>query len=315
MNIALQKQKLYEAFGKRCEENTDLFSSLTLRLHTKAEFFFKATSRDDLIKARKVATDLSIPFHLIGGGSNIVIQNEVLSGLTVKNEYRRKSVDSQGSDVLLTVSSGYLFPQLVSETVSEGIGGFEYHQGLPGTVGGAIYMNSKWTRPLSYVGDSVERAVVCDEHGVEKTVDKEYFTFSYDYSNLQKNHDVLLEVVFRLKKEDKSVLIQRSQEALLYRKKTQPMGKATCGCFFQNISEDEVERLSLPTGSAGFLIDKSKLKGARKGSFVVSSLHANFIINEGEGSVSDLLELVTLVKKTVKDHYNVELKEEVQLWK
>ena len=104
---------------------------------------------------------------------------------------------------------------------------------------------------------------------------------------------------------------EKAAWALDYRKKTQPFGVASSGCFFRNISRPEKERLNLPTTSAGYLIDKAGLKDFSVGSFYVSPIHANFIVNRKEGSREDLIKLLGIIKDKVKYKFGVELEEEV----
>ncbi len=164
-------------------------------------------------------------------------------------------------------------------------------------------MNSKWTKPLNYFGDRLISATLLDNEGNEKQVDHDYFKFAYDYSRLQETHEILVDAVFHLPKADPAVLQKRSQDALAYRKSTQPFGVASSGCMFQNVDGR----------SAGELIDRAGLKGARVGSFVVSDKHANFIINEGEGRTEDLKKLLEMIKTKVREVHGVELQEEVRI--
>ncbi len=318
--MKIQNSKVYEklenVLGKgRVVQNKNLFPYITLRTSTTAEYFFIAKSNEDNIAARKITTELDLPLLLLGGGSNIAPLQSPIKGLVVVNMcFKKEKIDETSEYVDLLVSSGYPMPRLVQETIADGLAGLEYHKGLPGTVGGAIFMNSKWTRPVCYVGDLLISAKLLDKTGDVRTVDRDYFEFAYDYSILQKTHEVILEVVLRLKKQDPSVLKQKALEAFTYRKQTQPYGVATSGCFFRNISEKDKNRLSLQTTSAGYLIDQSGLKGKQIGNFIVSDLHANFIINtskNGEGNPQDLVELLKLIKDGVKEKFGVELVEEV----
>jgi UDP-N-acetylmuramate dehydrogenase len=118
-------------------------------------------------------------------------------------------------------------------------------------------------------------------------------------------------VIFKLKKEKRELVKKRAQEALAYRKKTQPFGVFSSGCFFQNISEKEKLEKKLPTTSSGYLIDKAGLKNFSIGDFYISPIHANFIINKGNGKKEDLKKLLETVKKKVKEKFGIELKEEV----
>lgn len=303
---------LQQHFGDRVRKDKDISPYFTLRTQTKAEFYLEVESREDWIKAVKFCHDNNLPLFILGGGSNLAITQNVIPGLVIRNLYQKKEILFETDDsVDLLVSSGYSVARLVTETVALGFEGFEYHMGLPGSVGGAIYMNSKWTKPVMYFGDNLITATLLTRDGQEKKVDRSYFNFAYDYSILQETKEIVLEVVFRLKKNDPQILKKRSQESSDYRRATQPHGIATAGCFFQNITEEEQHRINMHTKSAGNLIDKAGLKGKKIGSFVVSDRHANFIVNTGEGRPEDLKSLVDLVKKTVKEKYNIDLKEEV----
>ena len=304
----------FKEFGlKKVKENIDLFPYLTLRTRTKAEYFFEARSAKDLILAKKASIEFKIPLFVLGGGTNLAVISPNITGLVVKNNYLLlEKIPSNNKDTsLVLVSSGYPVARLVNETIEAGLEGFEYQLGLPGTVGGAIYMNSKWTNPPSYFGSALLHANLIDNGGNVKKVSKDYFEFAYDSSVLQKTNEILLEAVFELKKTPVEVLKKRSQSALSYRRATQPIGTGTSGCFFRNIGENDKSRLSLETTSAGYLIDKTGLKGKKVGKFYVSPIHANFIINEGNGDPTDLKKLLTIIKEAVSKKYNVDLKEEV----
>ncbi len=215
----------------------------------------------------------------------------------------------------MLVSSGYPTNKLVIEIIEDGYEGLEYHKGLPGTIGGAIYMNSKWTKPLRYISDYLIKAELLNQQGVIKEVDHDYFDFKYDFSQLHKTKEIIIDLIFRFKKTNKKVLEKRAQQAADYRLKTQPKGVSTCGCFFRNISEKDRQRLNLPTNSVGYILDKLNLKGLTVGDFMISDVHANFIINKGEkkGKSEDLKKLLKIIKDRVKDKFGVELKEEVIL--
>ncbi|MFH0979408.1 MAG: UDP-N-acetylmuramate--L-alanine ligase [Candidatus Roizmanbacteria bacterium] len=294
------------------ENNVDLFQYLTLKTHVVAEYFINARFREDLIKAKKFVINNRLPIFLFGGGSNVAITQKKIYGLVIRNSYLKKEIVRKGRDYVdLLVSSGYPVSRLINETVELGLSGFEYHKGLPGTVGGAIAMNSKWIRPLTYFSDNLLYAYLVDDKGRVKKVNKSYFRFSYDYSVLKDTREFVLEAVFRLKNEDKKLLQKRTEEVLEYRRRTQPQGVASSGCFFKNISKDIQISKKLPTTSAGYLIDKSELKGLSVGDYCVSKAHANFIINCGNGKSEDLMKLVGIIKKRVKKKFGVELEEEV----
>ncbi len=299
---------------KDLESDVNLFKHTTIRSQSIAQYFFIARTRQDLIDIYKLSLQEKLGFLILGGGSNVAVISDYIKGIVVKNLYiDKKIIKDNDKEVLYQISSGYPTNKLVTETVNEGLEGIEYHLGLPGSIGGAVYMNSKWTNPLDYIGDHLEKAYLLTKTGTTKEVNKEYFNFAYDYSILQDTKEILLEAVFKFRKTEKGILLNRSNDALEYRKKTQPTGVFTSGCFFRNISDEEKKSKNLSTNSAGYLIDKSGLKGAKIGGFIISKDHANFIINDGSGKPKDLVKLLKLIKDRVKQKFHIDLKEEVVL--
>ncbi|MBW7960091.1 UDP-N-acetylmuramate dehydrogenase [Patescibacteria group bacterium] len=284
------------------QKNKNISHYLTLRNNVIAELFFEAKSREDLIAAKKYSLDNRLDIFILGGGSNLAVLKSRMDGLVVKNSYvDLKVIDGNEKEVKMSVSSGFPISLLIARSIQNGWSGFEYHQGLPGTVGGAVYMNSKWTKPLTYFGDNLVYAFLIDSKGREKKVGKSYFEFDYDHSILQKTKEILLEGVFILKKDSKEEIMKRAKFAFDYRRKTQPYGIASSGCFFKNYQGR----------SAGYMIDKAGLKGFSVGNYFVSPIHANFIINKGEGKREDLIELIHIIKNKVRDKFGVTLEEEV----
>lgn len=300
----------------RVRENVDLFPYLSMRIHTKAQYFFEAKTADDLVNAYLAVKENAIPLFLLGGGSNAVFRKSTVSGLVVKNSFSKFAILSEDAVfALVYVASGTPTSFVFQKTVEAGLAGFSYFKGLPGQIGGAIYMNSKWTKPPIHIGDNLVEATLIDVHGKTKTVQRSYFKFAYDYSYLQETHEILVDATFRLHKKDKKTLMEQAESALVYRKQTQPMGSATCGCFFQNITEEEQQLHNLPYRSAGYLIDKAELKGYTVGGFCVSDKHANFIENTGKGNArpEDLMTLIKTIKEKVEEKCGIILKEEVEL--
>lgn len=309
-----QISTLQQQLGDRLERDVNLYPFLTMRETVTAGFFTDARTKEELQDAVRAAISAKIPYLIIGGGSNIAPLKKAVDLFVIKNSYSSLRVlkDEKGF-VEVEVASGYPMARLVNETVEKGWEGLEYHKGLPGTIGGAIFMNSKWTKPWTYAGDCLLSAHLLSVEGESKKVEREYFKFAYDYSYLQTTGETVIDAVFRFKKADPAVLRERAEMSLQYRKNTQPFGVATAGCFFRNISKDEQETAKLPTTSAGYLIDQSGMKGIAVGAFEVSTKHANFIIHRGdkEGNPADLLQLVNQIKKKVKERFHIELHEEV----
>lgn len=305
-------EPIIEQFNNQVKIDKDISPYFTLRTSVIAAVYLEVKTKEDLKTAISICQSKDIPYIIIGGGSNMAVISNRIEAVVIRNAYSSKEVIEETEDsVLLRVGSGYSMTRLAKETAEMGLSGLELHMGLPGTVGGAVVMNSKWTQPDNYVGDSVEKIVLLTKSGEEKTVSREYAKFSYGYSYLQETNETILDVYFRLSVSDPTKVLMRAQEALAYRNKTQPKGNPTSGCFFKNISVQEQELYNLPTRSAGYLIEKAGLKGKKLGSYRISDLHANFILNEGSGNPEDLRAMISLIKERVKDDTGIELREEV----
>lgn len=296
---------LEKHLGKgRIKHEFSLAPLSTFKIGGPAEYYFEAESDEDLLNAVKAAHELSIPIIILGGISNVVVGKKGIRGLVVKNmnSYKRV-VDDQQDHVILRVGSGYSMSRLARETAQEGYAGLEYHFGLPGTVGGGIAMNSGWYahKPDKYIGDPLVQAMLVTSDGSSKIVDHDYFNFAYDYSIIKETHECIVWAEFKLEKQPAEELLNNTQTAIDHRKRTQPFGIPTSGCFFQNVNGE----------SAGKIIDEAGLKGFAIGGAEVSKLHANFIINTGDATSDDVEKLIQHVKDRVKESHNIELHEEI----
>lgn len=304
----------------RVKEQEPLSLHSSIKIGGPAKYYFEALTKEDLIKAVKIARENSISYFILGGGTNVLFPDAGYDGLVIKN--KAQNITLQGfkgkiekgqmnlNEIMLSAESGATINQLVRYTIEEGLEGLEYFLGQPGTVGGAVYNNAHWKKIL--IGDFIISAEIFDKENNILEVKKEYFRFGYDQSILHKSKDVALSVKFKLKKGDKDALWQRGNETLAYRKQTQPPFPSL-GCTFQNISQADAMRLATPnlTRSAGYLIDSCGLKGTIIGGAQISDKHANFIINIGNATSSDVLLLIKLIKSKVVEKFGVELKEEI----
>lgn len=315
--------ELQKVFGNRLKRDELMSRHTTFKLGGPAEYYVDIEKVDDLIKAVNTARTLKIPFFILGGGSNLIISDKGVKGLVIKNNCRKFDVMSMVGKVknrkidvdkaLVYAESGVIMNQLVRYTIDQGLSGLEYQLGLPGTVGGAIYMNSNFPRKGVYVGDCVYRARLLTKNGEVKEVDNSYFGFAYDRSILQGNGEIVLSVVFKLIPADKKILWERGEEALKYRTDTQPKG-ISAGCTFRNISISEAVTIPTPDRitSAGYLIDKAGLKGKKIGGAMISDKHANFILNSGDATAEDVVNLINLIKEEVHKKFGVNLHLEVK---
>lgn len=313
---------LSRVLGDRLLRDWPLARYTTFKVGGPADLFFEARTTDELIQAVQTARINHIPLFILGGGTNILIGDKGIRGFVVRNLTSTIAIrgvkggqTAQGhtGQVYVEADSGVIFNKLVRFTVDEGLSGLEMHLGLPGTVGGAVFMNSKWTHPVGYVGDVVHQATIVTGKGEITTVPRSYFQFAYDTSSIQKTGDTVVRVVFLLTRGEKQALWKIANESIAYRRETQPQGIASAGCAFKNITESEALAVSTPnqTTSAGFLVDHAGLKGEAVGDAQISPVHANFIFNKGKATAADVVALIEKVRAKVQEKFGVTLEEEI----
>ncbi|KAH0464022.1 hypothetical protein IEQ34_006808 [Dendrobium chrysotoxum] len=265
-------------------------------------FFIEATRPAHLISAARLARSRSLPLLILGRGSNCLFSDRGFDGLVVLN---RSSIDETVEVVgpgRVRVGSGYPFNRLGVRTAVEGWGGLEFAGGIPGTVGGAAFMNAGANgQETAEVVESVE---VVNREGEIRVLGKEDLKFGYRWSSLQEMDDLagILAVTFRLR--PAPAARNRQREFLERRRKTQPISERSAGSVFRNPVSCGV--------AAGQLIDIAGLKGCVIGGAKVSELHANFIINTGGATAKDVLALIAFVKDKVDRMFGIELKEEIR---
>lgn len=317
-----QEDVLVETLGSgRVKLNESLSSHTTFKIGGPAKYYFEACEVGEIVQSVNLCQEINLPFFILGGGSNLLVSDQGFPGLVIKNKSSKiKILGYQGKiqkfkpeidKLFIEVDSGVPTNTLVRYTIGEGLAGLEEFLGLPGTVGGAIFINAHFQD--KFVGDYLEKATVLDKAGESKEVSNSYFRFAYDQSLLQKTHEVLLTVVFRLIGGDKAKLWKEAQEALEWRRKNHHYDLPSAGCVFRNIQKSEALRLGTPnlSQSAGFLIEAAGLKGKVIGGAQISPLHANFIINLGGARATDVIKLIDLAKAKVKEKFGLNLKEEI----
>ena len=292
----------------RQEVKRPLRRSVSLRLCSnfkiggRADFFFAARSPGELQSSIRFAYSRSLPFYVIGSGTNILFDDEGFRGLIIKSEVRGIDRLKEGRVEAL---SGTALSDLVEFTAAEGLRGLEFAAGIPGTVGGAIFGNAgAFGRSI---GDVLEEGVLLDGQGREFQVDNKYFEFNYRHSSLKRRHSTLLKAVFRLKKGDKEKITAEIEKNLGKREARHPSSRtAYAGSYFKNPILGDGTKVA-----AGYLLERAGAKGLKVGDAAVFPGHANFIINLGRAKARDVLLLAQELKARVKKEFGVELEEEV----
>src|SRR3989344_2746024 len=310
----------------RVFENEPLSKHTYFKIGGPARIFFEAKNIDDLKLVLKTATELKIPFVILGGGANVLVSDKGFEGLVIKNRADgiklvgiKGIIDKRGKGIKsaqVWCASGTLMNQLARFTIDQGLGGLEFLLSVPGTVGGGLKINAHYEVDKGeFLGNRLVSAVLFNpKNGEEKTVDSKYFEFGYDKSKIQHTSEIVLEALFKLETiEDKSSLWQKAMADVKRRNEEQPIGIACSGCIFRNITDTDAKRLFTPnlTISTGYIIEKLGLKGTRIGGAQISEKHANYILNVNNAEAGDVLKLIHLIKRKAKENFNLDLVEEI----
>lgn len=262
-----------------------------------ADLMILPNSIADLATTLEILKAAEVPWMVIGRGSNMLVLDGGIRGAVIKLgegfDYMRVEETS------VTAGAGYSFIKLAIQVGKLGLTGLEFASGIPGTVGGAVYMNAG--AHGSDVSQVLSNAVVLWENGVIEHLDNEAMNFTYRTSILQKQKGIVLEASFTLTNGDRKSISTVMAAYKDRRLETQPYTEACAGSVFRNPSGDH----------AGRLIESLGLKGKQIGDAQISPIHSNFIVNRGNARATDVLQLIQFVQKEVYKQYEIELETEV----
>jgi UDP-N-acetylmuramate--L-alanine ligase/UDP-N-acetylenolpyruvoylglucosamine reductase len=301
--------RLFEKSIKtKMRKNEMLSRHTTLRIGGASEFFVQPRDIDDLKTLLKLVEKYKMAFRIIGAGSNILVSDKGLRGITVSLNsscFRRIAFRNN----CVEVGAGRRLNQFIQDLKRRCLSGAEFLAGIPGTIGGALAMNAGILKAKGQelraknIGDLVEAASVMDYNGKIKNLNKKDIRFNYRSCSLSKY--IILKCRLKLKKAKKKEIDKRIKEYLKIRKIKQDYSYPSAGCVFKNP----------PGKQAGRLIDLCGLKGRRIGDACISSKHANFIVNLGRARAKDVMSLINLIKKEVRNKFGINLELEIKIWK
>jgi UDP-N-acetylmuramate dehydrogenase len=295
------------AFGHdRVRQNAALAPFTTFKVGGPADWLLDLHGGEELGRAAEIASQARVALTVLGGGSNVLVSDAGVRGIVVRvhgGEVRALDSSTVRADAGVTING------LVRWTIGRGIAGLEAWAGTPGTVGGAVFGNAHFRGRL--IGELIDRVMLVTSAGCLQDVPAIEMEFGYDYSRLHRTREVVVSADFHVTSADPAALRAVARESLAFRKRTQPLESPSAGCIFQN--PDPV-RDRVPNGippSAGALVDRAGLKGAREGAARVSPTHANFIVNEGGATARDIRALIERCKTEVAERFGVMLHEEI----
>ena len=289
------------AVGRPLAGNVSLKELSSFRIGGPADLFFEAESPAELAEAVRFARRAGLPHRVIGGGYNMLFDDEGYRGLIIRNRAQGLAPVPDGIELL----SGTPLSRLNQHVLEAGLEGPEFLAGIPGTAGGAIYGNAgAFGRAVC---DVLVRAVLLEESGEERTVGAADLGFAYRHSALKGRPAVVLSATLRAEPGDPETVRKTVRELLECRRTKQPPWGTPCaGSYFKNPVRPDGTKVP-----AGRLLEEAGAKTLRVGDAAVFSGHANFLVNLGAARAADVLALAAELKRRVRERSGVELEEEV----
>jgi UDP-N-acetylmuramate dehydrogenase len=297
MNLQLAAEALLSAQVGEVGMNKPLASFTTWKIGGPADLLIVPKDKERLAAALSILRRHNVPWMVIGRGSNLLIADKGVRGAVIKLGALLDYVRLEGE--IAFVGGGYSLIKLSAVASRRGLSGLEFAGGIPGSVGGAVYMNAgAHGSDMSRIVQQVEVMLGSGELVIWKA---EELGYRYRHSNLQVKKGIVTEAVLKLNQGDPKAIDQARAEFRARRLATQPLQLASCGSVFRNP----------PNHHAAKLIEEAGLKGLRVGGAQVSPLHANFIINTGRASAVDVVTLIEQIQAKVLEEYSIKLVPEV----
>ena len=307
------KDTLFKKFRGTVEENFLLSDIVAYRIGGPARYYLKPESDLDFQYALEIARDKSIPLFILGSGSNLLVSDKGFEGIVLAMNPREKSslenlpveiLEEDEDSVCIRAPAHLAKASLLDYSIQKKWSGLEFSAGIPGTLGGAVYMNAgtKW----GTYGEVIESVCFYSlAKGLYELKNQEIgFKYRGIGEGLLDGQTAVLSVVMRLKKNVSINNIRKTiDEIYIYRGQKQPLELPNCGSVFKNPENSEK--------GAGRLIEASQLKGQEVGDAQVSLKHANFILNKGRARASDVKSLIFKIQDTVMNDYQILLETEV----
>jgi UDP-N-acetylmuramate dehydrogenase len=295
--IGTAKEALERRFGDILAPEEPLDRHTTMRVGGPARMFF--TPRD-VEEAADLLTELatrSVPTFILGGGSNLIVKDKGFDGAVI-NFSHLTTVRVAGDRI--RCGAGAQLARVAKEAMRKGLSGMEGLVGIPGTIGGAVFMNAGGRN--GEIADVVESVAALDRKGRLHRLARDEVGFRYRGTGL--GDLVVVEATLRLAPGEKKAICEQMAQVLRKKHLSQPMGKRSAGCVFKNPA---------PERAAAWLIDQAGLKGQRAGGAEVSPRHANFIVNEDAASAADVFALIGRVRREVLARFGTALGLEVKV--
>ena len=295
-------------------ENEPLSKHTSFGIGGSARWFAHVQSQDQLLEALAFARAHSLPYYVLGQGSNMIATERGFSGIVLKMEDRVFTIEGRR----IESSPGAILSQVAKAATDEGLSGLEWAYGIPGTIGGAVRGNAG-AFGSSMASVVIFAKVIDPETGIISIMNKDAFEYRYRWSSLANHRRLIVSVMLELlpsTKETTRDLLMKYHEL---KKQSQPLGTRCAGSIFKNIPQEDLSTRLIPEELAGrqmvyagWLIEHAGLKGVSRGNAQFSEKHANFIVNQGNATYDNVYGLICLAKERVYDRFAIELSEEIR---
>lgn len=266
-----------------------------------ADYFFKATTLEELQNIIKFAKIKELPITIIGNGSNLLVTDKGIRGLVIKIDIKKLKIEKKDEFAVIEVGAGNKLMALATKMKDEELSGLEGLSGIPGSVGGAIVMNAgAYGKEMK---DVVLSTTCMDKNGKLYTFSNEEQEFSYRNSIFQKKDYIIIETKLKLEYGKKDEIQKRMEEYFKSRKEKQPIEYPSAGSSFKR-------QEGIITAK---LIDDVGLKGYKIGGAQVSEKHAGFIVNYNNATATDVINLINYIKEKVYSKYGIKIEEEIKI--
>ncbi|KGF98784.1 UDP-N-acetylenolpyruvoylglucosamine reductase [Prochlorococcus marinus str. MIT 9302] len=287
---------------KILSENLNLSSYTTIKVGGVAEYFAEPKSVEEFSYLIKWSTLNNQRCQIIGAGSNLLINNISIKGLVICTK-KMKSLTIEPYSGIVEAEAGVMLPTLSNSLAKNGLQGGEWAIGIPGTLGGAIYMNAG-TGNLSLAKNLISVKVINKKTLEKLEIQKKDINFKYRFSSFQSNDLTIISAKLYFEPNGNlEKLIKKTKNNLKLKKETQPYHLPSFGSVFKNPENNYAAKL----------IDDMGLKGFKIGGAEISKMHSNFIINNSSASSKDIYELITLIQQKVLQKKGIYLQPEVRM--
>lgn len=293
---------LKETFGTMLHENVSMANYTTARVGGSVPALVSVNTIDELIKAANKMWELSVPFFILGSGSNILVSDDGVDAIVLHNRAHNLKIDTKAESPTIDAESGANLGTVARQSALRGLSGMEWAAPVPGTVGGAVYGNAG--AHGSDMEDSLIMAKILHKNKGIEDWPVEQLAYQYRSSILkrEKMPVVILSAIFNVVQTSREDAWEKVKAFQANRKESQPPG-ASMGSMFKNPVDDY----------AGRLIEAAGLKGHRVGRAMISPIHANFIINLDGASAQDIWQLMRIAQERVKEKSGIVLEPEIEL--